>query len=331
MKRLLIVILTAATLWSAYWIYGARQVGAGYEAWLQARTSEGWVAQTDEMKVRGYPNRLDTTFTMLELADPDSGLAWTMPFFQLLSLSYQPNHVIAVWPHDQRISTPDHKYDLQSDRMRASMVFDETGSLSLNRSNLELLGGELRSGTATLAQVSTLNVAVIRQSTADPLYRLSAKAEGLSVQDLQGSSTPSPLPETFDTAEADLLIGFDKPWDGLALSDTRPQPTSLDIRHAELLWGDLRLRAAGTLTIDATGTPTGDMSFRVENWKDILALAERSGQVSPAILSTLKQGLTMLSGLSGNANTLDIPLKLRGGLIYLGPIPIGKSPKLVIR
>jgi hypothetical protein len=72
--------------------------------WLDARAAEGWIAEYESDAHRGFPNRFDTTITGLDLADPETGVAWSAPFFQILSLSYQPNHVIAVFPPTRRAS-----------------------------------------------------------------------------------------------------------------------------------------------------------------------------------------------------------------------------------
>ena len=56
----------------------------------------------------------------MALADPDTGLAWDAPFFQILALSYQPNKWIAVWPREQRLTTPREKFTIRAEDMRAA-------------------------------------------------------------------------------------------------------------------------------------------------------------------------------------------------------------------
>ena len=102
MRLLLAVIVIAALGWSAYWVIGQRGLEQGLADWFEARRAEGWVAETSDLRVRGFPNRFDTGFSDLLLADPETGLAWEAPYFQLSALSYRPNHVIAVWPEEQR-------------------------------------------------------------------------------------------------------------------------------------------------------------------------------------------------------------------------------------
>ena len=56
-----------------------------------------------------------------------------------------------------------------------------------------------------------------------------------------------------------------------------------------------------------------------------------TGAVPKGFGETLEDGLSLISQLAGNPKTLDIPLGLRGGSILLGPIPIGKAPRIILR
>ena len=136
MKRLLVVSVVGAALWSGYWLVAMRGAQAGFESWFAARRAERWQAEYAGLSVRGFPNRIDTTFDRPVLADPGTGLAWEAPFFQIFALSYRPNHVIAVWPGQQRLSTPQAKYDIASADMRASLVMAPEPALPLERGNL---------------------------------------------------------------------------------------------------------------------------------------------------------------------------------------------------
>ena len=89
MRFLLAVILIAASGWSGYWFVGQNGLSRGFETWFEARRAEGWVAETSDITVQGFPNRFDTGFSDLVLADPATGLAWEAEFFQILA---KPRH-----------------------------------------------------------------------------------------------------------------------------------------------------------------------------------------------------------------------------------------------
>ena len=60
-------------------------------------------------------------------------------------------------------------------------------------------------------------------------------------------------------------------------------------------------------------------------------LSVAAGALSPGLAGALTDGLSLLSQLSGNPNTLDIPLGFRGGRVMLGPVPIGPAPVVRLR
>lgn len=339
MRILLTFILTAAAVWSGYWYLGASGMQSAFQSWFEARRAEGWVAETSDLRVRGYPNRFDTGMTDLALADPDTGLAWEAPFFQLLALSYRPNHVIAIWPETQLIATPLQKYRLRSHDMRASLVVAPKTHLAIQRSTLtaeRLLIAPV--GEAEATRLDSLSLAMERQPAAaderpQNRYRIGFEAQGLAPsQPLRLQLDPEGrLPQDLGDVRADMTVRFDKPWNRSAIEVARPQPQHIRIDRAEARWGRLLLQMAGEVSVDAAGQPTGEITVKAENWRDILDLAVASGALGPGMAETLARGLSMVAQMSGNTRTLDLPLSFRNGRVMLGPVPLGAAPVLRLR
>ncbi|MEQ9241777.1 DUF2125 domain-containing protein [Roseovarius indicus] len=334
MRILLTLIVIAAAAWSGYWYIGKTGVSEGFSTWLEARRAEGWAAETGTLETVGYPNRFDTTFTDITLADPDTGLAWEAPFFQILALSYKPNHVIAVWPDEQLVATPREKYQVTSSDMRASVVVGADLDLPLERTTLtaeELAVTPVSEDQTTRAEA--LRLAAERLPAHPATYRLGLAADGLSPA-LEWRVRLDPagkLPERFDAFEADVTVEFDKPWDRSAIEEARPQPRRIELRLAQARWGELELQAAGEVTVDAQGYPEGEVTVKARNWRDILKMAVASGTLPDAFAGTLEDGLGLISQMSGNPKTLDIPLNFRNGKVRLGPVPLGDAPVLRLR
>lgn len=334
MRGLLAVIVIAAAGWSGYWFVGKTAASRGFERWFEARRAEGWVAEAAAVATRGFPNRFDTGFTDLVLADPETGLAWEAPFFQILALSYKPNHVIAVWPERQLVATPVGKYRVESADMRASFVTGADIRLALERMTLT---AERLTVTALSAdrpiRAEALRLAADRVPTNPAAYRLGLAADGLMpAPDWRVRFDPSNrLPERFDALSADLTVTFDKPWDRAAIEVARPQPLRIDIRLAEARWGRLELLAAGAVTVDASGLPEGEITVKARNWRDILEMAVASGMLGEGFAATLEDALSLIARMAGNPRTLDIPLNFRGGRVRLGPVPLGAAPVLRLR
>ncbi|UXX82596.1 DUF2125 domain-containing protein [Roseovarius pelagicus] len=335
MRALLGIIILASLGWGGYWFIGAGTAKSGFDAWFDARRAEGWVAEYADLDLRGFPNRFDASFTDVALADPGTGLAWEAPFFQLLALSYKPNHVIAVWPSEQLIATPLEKYRLTSDDMRASLVLEPSTGLTLDRATLTAQHlTVVPEGNNAPLTVDGLTLAAERvPADADAHYHLGLRADDL-VPSATWAARVDPngtLPDILTVLHADLTIRFDKPWDRSAIEAARPQPQQIRLRLAEATWGQLSLQAAGEVAVDAAGVPTGAVTIKARNWRDILELARRSGAVPAQVADPLEDGLTLLSRLAGNPKTLDIPLEFAKGRVWLGPVPIAKAPVLRLR
>ena len=335
MRLLLTLLIAGAALWSGYWYIGSSGVQAGFANWFDERRAEGWVADYADLRVQGFPSRFDTVVEDLNLADPETGLAWSAPRFQINALSYNPGHVIAVWPDQQLIATPLDKYQVTSRDMRGSAVVGASKRLPLDRSNLTAEGLSITpQGRDEPTRIETLSLAMETvPASAEPVYRLGLRADGVAPSvPIRAQIDPNgSLPETLEALQADLVVEFDKPWDRHAIEDARPQPRRIDLKLAQARWGRLELRAAGEVTVDARGVPTGKITVKAQNWREILQLAVTAGAIPQGVAGTLEDGLSLLSQMAGNPKTLDIPLGFRAGRVLLGPIPIGPAPVIRLR
>lgn len=328
MKRMLILVLVGTVFWSGYWVVGRSGVHGAFETWFDARRGDGWAADYSELSVRGFPNRFDTTLTNPAIADPKSGLAWSAPFLQIFALSYKPNHIIAVWPNTQTWSTPHTSYGVKSANMRASIVMGNALNLPLNRANFVAQTVEITNkNTSSMTALTGLQIAITQTPGMENSYRLALNADGVAPPKIANiSDNIAALPDHFDTLRADITMAFDRPWDLRALDTARPQPTQIKLKLAEAKWGHLSLQFAGDLAVDAHGVATGRIALKAQNWREILTLAVSLGWIPASMEPHIETGLSLVSKMSGNAETLDIPLTFGGGRISLGPIPLGPAP-----
>lgn len=329
LKRLFFLVIAVALLWSGYWVVGSRGVSAGLTAWFDARRAEGWVADYDDFAVRGFPNRFDATWQGLTLADPDSGLAWTMPQFQLLALSYRPNHVIAAWPREMQIATPTDKLTVASDILRASLRLRAGPALELERAVLE--GRALALSGAQTGGLDELHLAADR--TGDTTYRLGLSATDLTppASVLRALFGDQALPDTMQSLRLDATATFDRPWDISALEDRRPQPTAIDLADLRTKWGVMEFQARGELTIDASSRASGTLAMQAVNWQDMLEIARASGALTETAAKATRTVLELAAKSSGNPNSIDVEVTFRNGTAFVGIVPIGPAPYIYLR
>lgn len=333
LMSLVTLAVIAALGWGGYWFVGASALERALGGWIDGRASVGWAAQAGTLATRGFPNRFDTTFEDLHLSDPASGLSWRAPKFQLLQLSYKPNHVIAVWPGAQVFGYAGQEITVTGAPLRASVEVAPGPALPLRNATIE--AREARASTDLGAAALAAGQVSIRATPGaeEPnSYDLFAEATGLAPPPdwLTAIGAPQSLPERIETLSLMATVLFDKGWDISALEDARPQPRRIRVDALNAQWGTLALTANGTLTLGPDGTPSGKLALRATNWREIVTLAQASGKIAAQDLATLTRGLEMLASLKGDPETLDIPLGFDGGQVRIGPVPVMAAPKITL-
>jgi hypothetical protein len=333
MRTLTAVVIIAALAWGVYWYVGASAVENGLRNWIEQRRTEGWLAEYTTLNTRGFPHRFDTTITDLELADPRSAMAWSMPSLRVISLSYRPNHIIAIWPKEQIFASPWQKITMTSDDMRASLVFEPGTALTLQRSSFVLGNVSLSSSLGWTASLESGEFHTRQTVGVENAHDIYFEARNLRPSDgiLAALDPARALPDVFTSLKIDGTVAFDAPWDRTAIERRRPQPTALKLRLAQASWGALELKATGDLEVRADGTPEGQIMIKAVNWREMLQIGVSTGLVPENLSMGLERALEVLAGMSGSPKTLDAPLAFRNGRVFLGPIPLGPAPRLQLR
>ena len=330
MLRLVVIFLVCALLWMVWWAFGQGAYEQGLAAWVKDRRGEGWAADYATLETRGFPNRFDTTVTEVALADPDTGIAWSAPFVQFLSLAYKPHQVIAVFPNEHRFSTPFRTVDISHEDARASLFLEPSTNLGLDRARL--VATKLRAVTTRGERLSLESGRVAAETVPEPgnTYRVGAEFLGLvPTEEARRALDPGGLlPETVTRLRADAVLTFTAPWDRRAIEEARPQVRKVVLQDLSARWGTVDFRAAGELVVDEQGIPEGQITLRAEDWRKILDMAEAVGWLPLGMRSTVETGLGLMAG---PGDVLDAPLTFQGGGVSLGLIPLGDAPRLIIR
>ncbi len=331
MRIMLAILALAALAWTGWWFFVAYAKERAIEGWLAERRAEGWVAEASAVDVAGFPYRVDTTVSVLHLANPDVGWAWSAPEFQFLTLAYQPNHLIAFWPQEQSFSTPLGTTRITSETMQGSVVVEPNLQLALRRATVELddltLADDL--GWSLGVDAGLVSARQSEDASAPPFtYDLALSAEGMSLPEQWGVDRAGVLSEVIEQVRFDGAATFDRALDRPAVEGEPPALEALEIRDVSLNWGRLDLRGQGALRVDGAGFAEGRINLRARNWEDMLDMAQSSGALNGSVASALRAGLGLLARLGGDSRTLDAPLEFAGGVMRLGPVPIGPAPRL---
>ena len=325
MRFLLIAVVAASAIWSGYWWFGSRAIESGLRDWLDGRTDVGWVSNYDSVRTRGYPNRFDTTVEGLQLADPSNGVAWSAPLFQILRLSYRPHHLIAVWPGEQTFAVPEGRVTLRTRQARASVVLEPGADMAVDRVTAVFEDIDLDSSAGWSAEVTEGRFAAHVSDTKPHAVSLGVEATGVR-SSVMGSDDPANVggvPDVPADLKLDAELEFDSVWDRHAIETRYPMLSSIRLDLLNVERGDLKLKAAGDLTVDVDGLASGTVSVRIGDWREMLSAASAAGWLSESQLSVLETGAAFLDRLYGKSGALEVPLTLRRGRISVGPVPLG--------
>lgn len=333
MRKLIVLILVASGLWGGYWFIGATAVENAMTNWLSGRQNAGWVVEYSDLKTRGFPNRFDTRITDLTLADTNSGIAWQTPSFEVLALSYKPNHIIAVWPPQQTVASPYEKIAVTNERMRASVVFEADTALALDRTDFELDDFTLQSDAGWSARIGKGQFSTRKIDADEEIHKIWFEASSVypPAAVLAWLDPAGVLPQFFETLIIDTTLTFDAAWDRFAIEQARPQVININLNALRASWGKLDLRAAGELAVDGRGYPVGQITVKAKNWRDMLQIAVDAGIIPSNLIITVTRALEVMAEMTGDPKTLDLPLTFKKGRISVGLIPLGPAPRLVLR
>ena len=332
MRALLLLVSVLALLWAGYWFVGARATESAIISWLDARKQEGWLAEVASVQTKGFPNRFDTTLNDVRLADPNTGVAWTGPFLQILSLSYRPTQIIAVFPPTHSISSPNGTSHLTSSDFRGSLALEPDGHLGLQRFQFVVKDLNVESTASSSYNASEIRLAARRSDNELPEYDIALEALNLAPQGALATLAQShDLPRDFRELKVDTTILFDREWNRSALEDSRPQPVEINLKKLKAEWGDLLIQVNGEVVIDEMGVGQGLVNLQIRNWRDVLELAVDAGLVPRRLHGSVEASLGMLAGLSGNPKTIDTSISVGDGVFYIGPVTLGEAPLFKIR
>ncbi|MEP1328403.1 DUF2125 domain-containing protein [Pseudophaeobacter sp.] len=331
--RLLKWLCLGAALWMTYWSVAAWGLRTGLEQWFEEQRRQGWQAEYAELTTAGFPGQHVTRLQHPVLADPGTGAAWSADWAEFASPALWPGaQTLRFSDSPQRLSYFDQTLTLMARNMQAEMQLSP--GLALELEHLALSGTDWQVATADdpVLEATSLTLVMQQQSRADR-YTLTARAEGF---------TPGPtyrrllaasdqLPQSFETLGLLAEVTFDTAWDRRAIELRRPQPRQISLTLAEAQWGDLSLKATGDLTVDEAGSLSGILALQAQNWRSVLDMAERSSLLPPSLRSGLEQVLAVFAGRAGQPEKLDITLTFDTGQMWVGPLPLGPAPRLILR
>ena len=330
MIRILIIVVVALSLvWSGYWFLGGRAHRGMVVEQLERAEADGWRISHSGVKLNGFPNRFDTTISELRMESPEGEFVWETPSLQLLTLSYRPNHLIAVLPDKQRFWILGNSVDLTSQGMNASVVVSDPDNLSIERFIFETSQAEFESSTGWKGSVDSALFAV-RRSEGDPnevdiAVRFEPSLLNAEAEEPGNAYNKSDWLIAL-AAEASLLasreIGLNMCADGYA------EIQSADISEFRLSWKESEIDVAGSLAFDSQGAPDGQLDITIAKWRELVAEAESAGLISADNAENISTILSLLAMASADPESVTAPISINDGRVGFAGIHLYNAPML---
>jgi len=330
MRKLTVIVLVLAALWSGYWFAGSAALRSGAEQWFADQTALGITAEKTALSVTGFPNRFDLTVEGLSLADPQTGTGWSAPFAQIFAMTWKPWHVIAALPPTQTVRLPGQDIGITSERLMASARVQPTPSVPLAEI---ILDGAALSATSTegwTLGATSLLFAVRADPVSATAYDIALTAKDIAPDPafLATLGPTSTLPPLVAEARATLNARLTAPLDRNA-GTTNPTLIGLEVKDVLVKWGTMSITAKGLIQPDSDGYAAGRIAIDIANWQQLIPLLIATGAVSDQFAPTVQNMLKAMADAGGNPDILSLPLTLAKGRMSLGPLPLGAAPLLV--
>jgi hypothetical protein len=333
---LLLVMGGVAVVWAVL----SWRAGQEMDAWLQREADLGRAWSCPDRGIAGFPFRIEVTCTDATFTGMSEGRALKGKVARVHSVAqiYNPGHVIV------EVESPLVVEAAGGDRLEVDWLLGRASILGKPGAGLDRFSAELTEPRLTLtnARVGTITVTAgvadfhIRRTPNSPAedgaYDVASRITRATIPPLDaliGSASPAEADFVTTITRAEPLAGRGLPTE---LERWRVAGGRMQVTKAMVSHGPRRLDASGTVGLDDARRPQGRLDVTVSGLDDLLARFGLSGRSSA--IGGLIAGV--LGGRPGGAQAAEapaqgappgpkgvvLPLRMDGGRVFLGPIPV---------
>jgi hypothetical protein len=349
-----ILVVILAALWSGLWFFASAKAETTLNGWREREAKAGRVYSCEQQSIGGYPFRIEVRCLL-----PAAVFQGTPPVAlkakDLLAAVqvYDPNLVISELQGPLSIGEPDKPPNFvanwrlgqssvrgsPSAPERVSFVLEaptvervvEGGNVNVFKAERAELHGRIASGTAN--DHPAIDLALLLQSAVAPELHPAAK-------------------EPIDADVVAVLRGLKdfapKPWSD-RFREVQAANGQIEIVKARVQQEDVIAVGAGALALTSRGNLNGNLQVTVVNLDKVLkkfdlervmtegqvgATVNSLDRILPGLGNMVRQNAPNLLASVGQRTILEgkpavaLPLRFVDGAVYLGPIPVGRTPPL---
>lgn len=329
----LALVLLLAVGWSAVWFYAAHRAEGAVAAWLTREAAAGRVHTCGTRTVGGYPFRIE-----MRCEDPRAEvhgfgrpLTLRAASLQAVAQVYEPDLVIAELAGPLTVASNDGAlaYTLNWSLLQASL---RGFPLAFQRASLVIDGLVVqRAGAAEDALLGAARHVELharqRPGTAELVFDIAARAQAARLSAVRRLAE-QPIDASVEAAVEGVKDLAPKPFE-TRLREWQANGGRLAITRARVQTGNVIAAAAGEVRLTAQARLDGGLQVTLAGLEDVATrlLGEGGGARNQA---SLLAGLAMLAGPAEveGRRAVKLPLRLKDGALFLGPLPIAQTPAL---
>ncbi len=324
------VLAVLAIAWTAAWFVIRDRTRAGIDEWVGAEAASGRRWSCADRAFGGYPFRLEVRCANLTVERPDVHVS--LGRLLVVSQVYRPRHVIAEASGPLRIEAGPTRVDGRWRLLQASAVTSDGGldrlSLVVEAPTATMADPGAPPGAPPLEFSSRRFEAHLRPEPAqEGTYDLALRTDAAVIpglDELVGGTEPADLAASLDVTQASDLPA--RPlWS--ELERWRIAGGRVNLASLTMAKGARRAEAKGAVGIDELHRPEGRLDISAAGLGGLLGRFATGSGIGGALIGAIlgtpgpESRPAPRAGADAALKPLP-PLRLEGGRLYVGPLPI---------
>ena len=328
MLSVLALLIALAAAHALLWRATAREMEAGWQAWVGLRRAQGGRVEHAPPVRGGWPLAATLTVDRLRM----DGAAATLPGGMGLSaervvLRVSPprlDRLVVDLPGQQRLRLGGTEFPFTADRLVAALPLEPGTPPSSADVNAE----RLRIGTpAGALEMRRARLAVEGSASAteeEPALELAVSAENLQLPAAPGGAAA--FGRMVQSVATEMAVSGPLPPGRSPTGRAeawRDGGGTLELRSASLRWGPVGARAAATLALDEALQPMGAGTLRLTGAAEVLEALAGAGMIAQRAAATARTVVPLLSRPSEDGvPEIEVPVTLEERTLAVARIPV---------
>ena len=362
-RRYTIALFIAFALmagWAWAWKYAAGEAEAALEGWRAREAKTGRIYSCGAQSIGGFPFRIEVNCERASalLRDERTPLEIKAPGVVVAAQVYRPDRLVSEFSGPLTIAAPGQapivtaNWTSGQSTVTGTPRAPESVSLTFDRPTIDRIGNGKTENFLSAKRIEMRGRIAAGSAADHPVVEFVLHAERASAPGLHPAAEP-PIDADLTVVLRGLVDYAPKPWPA-RFRELQAAGGRIDITQARVQQGDTLAVGDGSLSIDSNGQLAGELHLTVAGLEPFLtaigaakAIQQSHGMDKVAgMLDRLAPGLGDVARQSAGANlglgiamlgkpaTLDgrqavtLPLRFSDGTAYLGPVPLGSTPKL---